>query len=184
MTPYDVYMKATEAQKRLPELEPIIVCNAYWACKYALNVIKGRWSEAEPAIVKCQNNAYCYARDVIKERWPEAEENIMQSIAYAYLYARDVIKGRWMEAEPVIIKEEAYLSHYAIYVIKGRWPEAEKSISMSENKRYYVETFFNEQVITKDQVGPLVWERMNLPGYFAPASLFEDKVSLLDMVIE
>ena len=154
----EAYEKAVEAQKRLPELEPDIMQNAYISYLYTRDIIKCRWTEVEPNIMQDACDSYHYALDIIQRRWYEAEPIIMQDAIWAYLYARNVIKDRWLEAEEIIAK--------------------------SINVNNYIKDFFDEPVITKDQVDTFVWDRKKLPGYFAPASMFEDKISLLDMVIK
>jgi len=160
MTPYEAYLKSCEAQKRMPEHEPLIM-------QYA-------------------ELSYWYARDVIKGRWSEAEPVISESISSAYFYARDVIKGRWSEAEPMILKNARYAYHYACVVIQERWYEAEEIIAKSVWKDDYLKQFFNEPVVAKDEVDIVLWQRKKAQGYFTPASLFDNKVSLslLDMMVE
>ena len=115
---------------------------------------------------------------------PELEPTIMQDARHAYRYARYVIKGRWPEAEPYIMQYAHYAYGYAKYVIKDRWLEAEEKIANSKYRHNYIKAFFDEPVVTKDEVDIIQWERQQQVGYFAPASLFQNKVSLLDMVIE
>jgi len=63
--------------------------------------------------------------------------------------------------------------------------EAEKIFAKSEWKEDYILYFFgNEPTIAKDEVDIILWQRVKAQGYFAPASLFEDKVSLLDMMVK
>jgi len=52
------------------------------------------------------------------------------------------------------------------------------------NDMHYIKKFFNEPVITKDEVDIIQWQRKNAQGYFAPASWFDNKVSLLDMMVK
>ena len=158
MSPFEAYQKALLAQKRLPRYEPKIITHGFYSLQYARDVIHGRWPEAEPIIIQDAYNAYYYARDVIKARWIEAEQCIIQNAGSSYRYAIDVIKDRWLEAE--------------------------ESIAKTGYSQPYIEHFFDEPVITKEQADIIQWTRNNLTGYFAPASLLEDKVSLLDMVIE
>jgi len=80
MTAEDAYLKAKKAQKRMPELEPIILTQVGYSCMYASDVIKGRWPEAEPIIIERADYACEYAQNVIQGRWPEAEEMIAKSI--------------------------------------------------------------------------------------------------------
>ena len=119
-----------------------------------------------------------------KERLPELEHIIMQSAGHAHYYARDIIEDRWLEAEPVIIQDAEWAYYYARDVIKGRWLEAEEIIAKSDYIEYYTQRFFDEPVITKAQVDIIQWERKKQVGHFAPARLFQDNISLLDMVIE
>ena len=158
MNAYSAYQKASKIRRRSYELEPIIMQNAGYA--------------------------FCYARDVIKGRWPEAEKEILRNARHAYYYAKNVIKARWFEAEPIIIESVVYAFWYAKYVIKDRWLESEEKMIGTEMQEDYIEHFFDEPVITKDQVDIVDWQRNKQVGYFAPASIFKDKVSLLDMVIE
>ena len=184
MTAREAYEKAKKAQKRFPELEPDIIQDAEWAYRYALHIIKGRWLESEPTIMKNAHWAYCYARDMIKGRWPEAEPTIMQDVKWTYYYSTDVIKNRWSEAEPIIMQDTQYAFWYSKNIIKGRWLEAEPIIAKSAYIYGYIEHFFDETVVTKDQVDIIDWQRNKQVGHFAPARLFETKISLLDMVIE
>ena len=184
MTAEQAYKKATRANKRLPKLELAIMQDTYWSMCYAINVIKGRWLDTEQIILLDTYNAYFYARDIVQGRWLEAEPTIMQDAERAYLYARDIIQGRWLEAEPAIMKNSYVAYYYAKDILKKRWLEAESTIAKSTWKTHYIKEFFDEPVITKEQVDIIKWYRKKLPGYFAPARLFEDKVSLLDMVIE
>jgi len=156
MNAYKAYHEALAAQKRIPEAEPVIMQDADCAYLYAVYVIQGRWLEAEPVILKDSRYSYCYARDIIKGRWPEAEPTILKDAGYAYSYAMKIIKGRWSEAEETIAK--------------SRW------------KDEYLESIFNEPVVTKDEVSDHWWKRRGLIGYYAPASLF--KLSLLDMMVK
>ena len=119
-----VYNTAKKANKRLPELESIILQDDYnansnvnnffvcWSYYYALDVIKGRWEEAETIIAQNAYYAYCYARNVIKGRWEEAESAIATNADYAYLYAKYVVKGKWEEGETVIATQNYYLRCY------------------------------------------------------------------------
>lgn len=160
MTAYEAYIKATSARKRLPESELDIIQSA------------------------SAYHAYLYARDVIEGRWLEAESLIIHSAYDACFYARDVIQGRWYEAETNIAQDAYSACCYSIDVIKDRWTEAESTIAKSNWKTHYIKEFFDEPVITKDEVDIIQWGRKNISGYYAPASLFKDQVSLLDMVME
>ena len=76
MTPQEVYEKA-RAGKRLPELEHIILNNAWHSYLYALNVVKGRWIEAEDFIMNNSYAAYHYALHIMKGKLPEKMHNMM-----------------------------------------------------------------------------------------------------------
>jgi len=158
MSPQDAFTKADIAQKRIPELEHIILQNTFYACNYAMNIIEGRWPEAETIIMNDAGDACWYARDVIQGRWLEAESTIMYSAFWASCYAQDVICRRWSEAEEVIAKSK-FKDGYIAYC------------------------FGSEPIVTKDEADIIKWERKNLQGYFAPASLFEKQVSFLDMMV-
>jgi len=158
MTVQEAYRSAMRAKKRIPELEHIILQNTFYACNYAMNIIEGRW--------------------------PEAETIIMNDAGDACWYAKHVIKGRWYEAEPVIMQHTYWACGYAQEVICGRWSEAEEIIAKSRYKDDYIAYFFgSETIVTKDEADIIQWERKNLQGYFAPASLFEKQVSFLDMMV-
>ena len=77
MTPREAYEKARSAEIRLPELEHIILTDAYEACCYALFVIKGRWIEAEDIIMTDTRESFDYAMQVIKGKLPEKMHNMM-----------------------------------------------------------------------------------------------------------
>jgi len=159
MNAQDAYHETLIAENRIPEpeLELIIMQDAQHAYYYAKYVLKGRWSEAEQTIMQDSYYAYCYAVDIVKGRWSEAEPTIMHDGHYAYLYARDIIKGRWPEAEEIIAHNPERIALYA-------------------------REYFNEPVVTKDEVSDLLWTQYHLPGYLAPARLF--KASLLDIMVK
>jgi len=116
MTPEQVYYKALQLAKRIPELEPIISKDAQCSYYYAINIIKCKFILAEPAISK--------------------------DVYYSYLYAKDVIKGRWELGEPTISKDAYYSYCYARYVIKGRLPDFMHNQMILGNNEYtkkYVE---------------------------------------------
>ena len=177
----DAYHTARAMKQRLPKDEPLIMQDPYIALCYAQYVIKGRWLEAETMLAN-SSYAWLYADNVIQGRWAEAEPAIIQDAWHACTYARYVIKERWLEAEPIIMKHATSAFVYAVFVMKSRWLEAEETIARDRIKEKYVEAFFDEQVFEQEQVEPFIWNRKKIYGYFAPTSIFEDKVSLLDMV--
>ena len=77
MTPEKIYRKAARAGKRLPELEHIILNNAWHSYQYAFNIIKGRWIEAEDIIMNNSYAAYHYALHIMKGKLPEKMHNMM-----------------------------------------------------------------------------------------------------------
>jgi len=93
MTPEQVYEKAYNLEKRIPELEAIISKNARYSFYYAQHVIKDRFILAEPVISKDVEFSYYYAYYIIKGRW-ELGEPAISSFGFSYFYARDVIKGK------------------------------------------------------------------------------------------
>ena len=81
LTPEEAY---TWLAKIMPgchndELEKIIATDAYWACEYAVNVIKGRFELAEQVIAKNPIWSYYYARYAIKGRFKLGEPAINRS---------------------------------------------------------------------------------------------------------
>lgn len=86
LVPEEAYEYALKKQKRIPELEPIIMKDLAFA--------------------------YRYAKNIIKSRWPEAESLIMKNSAFAYGYAKYIIKGRWLEAEPYVMKNPYWGAFY------------------------------------------------------------------------
>jgi len=77
MTPKEAYRKARIAEKRLPELEHIIMTESFSSFRYAQNVIKGRWVEAEDFIMTKSNSLLLYAQYVIKGKLPDKMHNMM-----------------------------------------------------------------------------------------------------------
>ena len=100
----------------------------------------------------------------------------------AYRKARK-LKKRLPELEPIIIQDAHCAVCYAFYVIKGRWIEAEENISNSSYKDGYMSTFFIEPMVTREEIGDLLWDRKNTQNgmHFVPKRLFE--ASLLDMMV-
>lgn len=93
---------AQQLNRRVPELEPIILKDATASMSYAYAILKQRWPEAEPLILKNAEDSSWYAENVLKKRWPEAEPLILKSSNAAVHYAYSVLKKRWPEAEPII----------------------------------------------------------------------------------
>jgi len=76
------------ANKRLPELEDIILTDSWYSYLYARDIIKGRWVEAEDIIMTKEADSYCYAADVIKGKLPDKMNNMM--ILHAIKNSNDV----------------------------------------------------------------------------------------------
>ena len=80
---YARYVVNERAKKVMEDLDQ--------ACRYASDVIKGRWCQAELTIMKDPDYAYHYTKDVIKGRWPDVEPYFMSLPWWAYYYARKII---------------------------------------------------------------------------------------------
>jgi hypothetical protein len=92
MTSREAYQKALTAQKRLPELEPIILQDEHYSYFYVDAIIKGRWEEGEEIIATTAYIAYCYATSIIKGRWEKGETAIAKDLDCAFLYETNVLK--------------------------------------------------------------------------------------------
>jgi len=110
MTPQEAYDKAKELGLRIPELEPVILKDAFYSFLYAKYVIEGRFILGEPTISK------------------DAE--------VSYHYSFYVIKGRFILGEPAISKDARYSYHYAIGIIKGRLPDFMHNQMILSNDEY------------------------------------------------
>ena len=74
---WHAYNKAYDAGKRLPEIEDIVLADSWVSCRYALNVVKGRWIEAEDFIMTNPDDSCFYAINIIKGKLPEKMHNMM-----------------------------------------------------------------------------------------------------------
>jgi len=90
MTPQEAYRKARKLEKRIPELEPVILKDTYYSFIYALYVIGGRWELGEPIISKDAYWSYCYAKYVIKGKLPDFMHN--QMILENDIYTKQYLK--------------------------------------------------------------------------------------------
>ena len=80
---------------------------------YALNILDERLPKKYEDRIKTNAfYAYRYARDIIKDRFIEAEGVIKTDAYYAYCYAINIIKGRWIEAENVIKTDGYWWNEY------------------------------------------------------------------------
>lgn len=131
----------TSSRPILKPIEHLIAKQPIYACKYAKDVLQGRFPEGEPIIMKYPNAALSYAKYVIGGRWRDAEPYIAEDIFQAFEYATDVIHGRFKAAEPNIMTSPSQAFEYAKEVLakdpewcaipgheNGRWPEAEPEI--------------------------------------------------------
>jgi hypothetical protein len=92
--PHNAFQKALILQKRLPEIEPLILQYFYYSYHYANDIIKGRWEEAETTIATNASYSYLYAKNLLRGKFAEAEPIILQNAPYAYAYAKDALKWR------------------------------------------------------------------------------------------
>jgi len=75
LTPEQAYFKAAEENKRIPELEEIILRSPFYTASYAIDVLKGRWPEGEKALLENDDmDALLEYAMTLGERWLEAEE--------------------------------------------------------------------------------------------------------------
>jgi len=118
MTPEQVYRKAKELGKRIPELEPVILKDACYSYRYVFDVIKGKWKIAEPAISKDAQYSYFYAKHVIKGRFILGEPTISKNALYSYLYAKNVIKGRLPDFmhNQMILSNDQFAKKYVKFI--------------------------------------------------------------------
>lgn len=93
-------------------------CEAYYCAKTQ----EKRIPELEHIIMKDFEIMHWYAREVIKDRWPEAEPMIMKDPCWAHHYAQEIIKGRWPEAEQYIMKQQYWANRYLRWCSEARTP--------------------------------------------------------------
>lgn len=58
--PSQAALYADKQGKRVPELEPIIMKDPYWAVHYAMQLVNNRWPEAEPSILTSPDDTLRY----------------------------------------------------------------------------------------------------------------------------
>ena len=94
--------------------------------KYAEHIQK-RVPELEHIVLQEELAIYWYARYVLKQRWPEGEKVLLKGLnpwgPNTYLvreYAQNVVRDRWPEAEPVLSKDkpewDEYVKHFNLYL--------------------------------------------------------------------
>lgn len=86
MTPEQAYYECRLLLRRDKDLEKIIIKDSWYAYRYAIHLIKGRWIEAESVIATDSKWTFRYARDIIEAKLPENMHNTM------LLYADDYLK--------------------------------------------------------------------------------------------
>lgn len=167
------YARAEKTKKRFPDGEPVILRNAGYACKYAINILNSRWPIAEATISKDAAASFSYAKAFFKGAgWIPGEQAILSNGSWSVAYARDVLGRRWPEAEAVISDNAAAAVEYAKDVIKGRWPEAEPCIfKHAEPSFEYAQCILKhrlttdvEHVIAKDAETALRYAKYFLDG--------------------
>ena len=131
-TPEDAYYYCSWNEKRIAELEPLILKDPIQAVHYAQGVIEGRWPEFEKQALSYPNNTedyalalYVYARDILHARWPAAENIIKNNGHSAAMYAVNVIKGRFPAGEPAIATDPYGTLEYVERILKGPFPMGE-----------------------------------------------------------
>lgn len=95
---------ALQQQKRIPELEPLILTDFTSAFWYAVDVMKERWPEIEPELLKKENTMLIsiYIEQVIKERWPEAEP-IFLTKGCPFLYKKHIYNTPPSKRSPLLL---------------------------------------------------------------------------------
>lgn len=117
MTPKEAYKTCEKQNKRIFELEKIILRDPEWSYYYAQDIIKGPWEEGESIIINDCEFSYLYALNIIRGPWFEGEKSIIKDSEFSYLYARNVIKGQWLKGEDSISKNFEFSYWYATIVI-------------------------------------------------------------------
>lgn len=126
---HEAYLTARVRNRRVPELEPVILKCPHFAARYAFHLIKGRWDRAETRIRRNGEAAAWYAAYVIKGRFPEAERIFARDGRHALFYAREALKGPFPLGETAIARDAGSSLLYATVVLKGRFPKGEKLLA-------------------------------------------------------
>src|ERR1035437_104156 len=103
-TPEKALEFALQSDQRVPELEPLILQDAWCAYKYTVTCIGKRWSIAEPIIASNGMTAYHYATRLFNGPWVEGEEAIKKVPRWSVLYVKELLHMRWSAAEPYFPK--------------------------------------------------------------------------------
>lgn len=68
---------------RNSKVEAVIAQSPLWSCRYAKNVLKGRFVIGEEIIAKHPDYALEYVKDVVKDKWGLGEE-MMKTDKYVW----------------------------------------------------------------------------------------------------
>ena len=110
MTPRNAYKKAFLEDKRLPELEYIILADPWYSFLYAAHVIEGQWKEAEDVIMDDPQASFYYSKDVIEGKLPDKMHNRM------LLYA--IEKSSYLDPELILISTGKWVKLYFEFINK------------------------------------------------------------------
>lgn len=163
---YHCIMNYIESFGGINEKVEIFLSNdASNACRYAENVLKGRFELGESAIASDDYWSLRYAFYVLKGRFELGEPVIANNRRRAFEYAKDVLKGRFELGEPAILhghdlfeyctmikdglldkqeyifqnKDIDALSRYIKKFCKKRVPSFEETLTRDNNRTWYAE---------------------------------------------
>ena len=102
--------------------------DAYWAMRYARDLLRTRWTLGEPAIARDALCAFMYARDVLFGRFEAGEPAIASNADLAMRYSDWHRMGRWLLAEPAIASDPRYAFSYWNRFVYGPWVIGENTI--------------------------------------------------------
>jgi len=157
-----------------PVAEPVIAQNGLCSTMYAELVLGSKFESGEPAIAQDATAARIYAETVTSDRWEPGERAIAQDAMQSLLYA-SFLGERWEHGEDAIAQSPSIALVYSITILKGRFYEAEPALYGSAQFKEYVEQWFGEPVVTRDQVDEYEWSCTAAVGYLAPARWFSKK---------
>lgn len=166
-----------------PVAEPVIAQNGLCSTMYAELVLGSKFESGEPAIAQDANAARIYAQTVISDRWKPCERAIAQDAMQSWLYA-SFLGERWEPGEDAIAQNPSIALVYSTTILKGRFYQAEPALCNSEQFEEYVEQWFGEPVVTRDQIDEYEWSRTAALGYLAPARWFSRKASIIDTMLD
>jgi hypothetical protein len=166
-----------------PIAEPVIAQNGLCSTMYAELVLGSKFESGEPAIAQDASAARIYAETVISDRWKPGEYAIAQDAMQSLLYA-SFLGERWEPGEDAIAQSPSVALVYSITILKGRFYQAELALYSSVQFKEYVEQWFGEPVVTRDQVDEYEWSCTAALGYLAPARWFSRKASIIDTMLD